>query len=65
MGIVAAGRINGKKVKEDDDECYWDVKFLTAIPTTFDKTPKGLSVRDIQRIIGNHSSGRERQRCLS
>jgi hypothetical protein len=55
FGIIAAARIPGSAPREFelDEERYWDVQFVTAIPTAF--TPRGytaLSVSEIRETLG-------------
>jgi hypothetical protein len=35
-GLVAAARVTGDRAQDDGDECYWNVEFLTPVPTRFD-----------------------------
>jgi hypothetical protein len=54
FGIIAAARITGAVPHEFelDEERYWDVQFLTAIPTAFTPPYTALSVSEIRETLG-------------
>jgi len=53
-GIIAAARITGTAPHnfENDDERYWDVEYLTKVPSRFEPPYAALSVAEIREITG-------------
>lgn len=51
VGLVAAARVDGVKVKEDEDELYWDVNFLTPLPAEY-ASMRAMSFRDVTKVTG-------------
>lgn len=53
-GIIAAARIIGTTPHnfEEDEERYWDVEFLTQVPTRFEPPYNALSVAEIREATG-------------
>jgi hypothetical protein len=54
FGIIAAARITGAAPREFEsgEERYWDVQFLTAVPTVFTPHYTALSVSEIRETLG-------------
>jgi hypothetical protein len=50
-GLVAAARVVGRDVKVDQDELYWDVEFLTPVPTRFDQI-KAMPFHQVKAVTG-------------
>jgi hypothetical protein len=55
FGLVAAAKIvgNGVKKGESGDELYWDVEFLTPIPTTF-QAPPAMPFPMVKKVTGQN-----------
>lgn len=51
VGLVAAARVDGVEVKKDKDELYWDVTFLTPLPTEY-ASIRAMPFRDVTKVTG-------------
>jgi len=58
VGLVAAARITGNRVKSDSatgtDELYWEVQFLSPVPTQFDPVPRSMSFARVKEVTGKN-----------
>jgi hypothetical protein len=54
-GLVAAAKIVGNRVKSDagGKELYWDVEFLTPVPTNFE-SPLAMSFQRVREVTGKN-----------
>jgi hypothetical protein len=52
-GIIAAGTVKGKNIKEDQAEeaLFWDLDWLTAFPKQDGGTIKAMSVADVKKVL--------------
>lgn len=58
VGLVAAARVVGNTIKSDnsegEEELYWDVEFLTPVPTQFDVFPNAMSFEKVKQVTGKN-----------
>ena len=52
-GIIAAGTVKGKKIKEDEEEeaLFWDLDWLTAFPKKDGEIIKAMPVAEIKNLL--------------
>lgn len=58
QGLVAAARITGRAVKQDRtpdgyDELFWDVEFLTDVPSDFE-CPHSMAFKQVKEVTGKN-----------